>query len=128
MKSGGCWKWGACGCAAALAITIVGIAAIVAIVFGLIKSTDAYRGALASARKDPRVIEAFGAPVHAGFWALGTVHVDNGEGEADIHFPLIGSKDRGIVHAVATKRGGEWHYSELTASPRNGNTIDLLNP
>lgn len=104
------------------------MAGIVAFVFGVIKSTDAYRGAVQSAQRDPRVIQALGAPIHAGFWVIGTVHVDNGEGEADIRFPLIGSRSRGRVHAVATRSASGWHYSELTVTPHDGTPIDVLSP
>lgn len=127
-KSSGCWKWGACGCITALIIVAAGIAGIVLIVFGMVKSSDVYAGARREAARDPRVIEALGAPVHAGWWVTGSVHVDNGEGNADFHFPLIGSKSRGQVHAVATRDNGAWHYSELTVTTRDGQTIDVLSP
>jgi hypothetical protein len=127
-KRSGCWKWGVIGCAAALVITALGIGGIIVIVFGAIKSTDAYRGARLTAEKDPRVIAALGAPVHAGLWVAGSVNVNASGGEADIRFPLAGSRGRGVVHAIATRSGGSWHYSELTVRPRDGATIDLLTP
>ena len=96
------------------------------IVFGAIKSTDAYRGARASVERDPRVIEALGSPVRAGFWVIGTMNVDNGRGDADINFSVKGPRGRAIVHAVATKQSGEWRYSELTVTPRHGTGINLL--
>lgn len=127
-KRGGCWKWGAIGCLAALIIAVLGIGAIVMIVFGAIKSSDVYRGARAKAEHDPRVIVALGAPVHPGVWVIGRVDISNGRGNADFSFPLIGSRSRGRVHVVAFLDGDGWHYSELTMTPRDGSRINLLQP
>jgi len=125
-KGSGCWKWGAIGCLAVLVIAAIGAGAIVMIAFGAIKSSDAYRGALATAQKDPRVIAALGSPVHSGFWVIGNVSVDTEGGQADFQFPLSGPKDDGRVHAVATRDTSGWHYKELTMTPRHGPPIDLL--
>jgi hypothetical protein len=111
-----------------LLIGAIGIGAIAMIVFGAIKSSDVYRGALADAEKDPRVIAALGAPIHAGFLVTGNVSVKNQRGTADIQFPLIGSKARGLVHAVATRDADKWQYTELTVTVPNGPSIDLLRP
>jgi len=128
-KGSGCWKWGVIGCLAALGILIAGAAGVVFLVFGAIKSTEVYRGARLSAEKDPRVIEALGAPMHPGLLVWGTVNYDNGQGDADFHFPLIGPKRRGVVHVVASRaRGENWHYTKLTVTPRDGTPIDLLAP
>ena len=125
-KRGGCWKWGAIGCLAVLIIAAIGIGGIVVLVFGAIKSTDAYRGARATAERDPRVIAALGAPVHPGIWIIGNVNVNNNRGNADFQFPIIGSRSRGRLHAVAYRDISGWHYTELTVTPRDGPTIDLL--
>jgi hypothetical protein len=127
-KKGGCWKWGIIGCLGLLVLGVIGIGVILAIVFGAIKSSDVYRGARDAAQRDPRVIEAIGSPVKAGFWVSGNVKVDTGGGQADIEFPISGAKGRGRVHAVATRSAGAWHYTELTATPANGPPIDLLKP
>ncbi len=125
-KKDGCWKWGIIGCLGLMVIAVIGIGAIVVIVFGSLKSTDVYRGALAKAQRDPRVIQALGSPVTSGFLIKG--NVKNHHGEADIEFPIRGPKGEGQVHAVATRDAGGWHYTELTATPRGGLPIDLLRP
>lgn len=127
----GCWKWGIIGCLSLLVLGAIGVFVILAIVFGAIKSSDVYHGARTAAEQDPRVIQALGSPVKAGFWVTGNVKVQNRRGEADIGFPVSGPKGRGRVHAVATRDSGGWHYTEMTVtpeSPPNAPPIDLLKP
>jgi hypothetical protein len=127
-KKSGCLKWGLIGCLAIVLLGALGIAAIVVIVFGAIKSSDVYRGARATAQKDPRVIQALGSPVEPGWWIKGNVNVRDHSGEADIEFPISGPKGSGRVHAVATRESSGWRYSELVVTPANGPPIDLLKP
>jgi cytochrome oxidase complex assembly protein 1 len=128
QKSSGCLKWGLIGCGALLVLGVVFVVGIVIIVFGAIKTTDIYRGARATAERDPRVIEALGTPIETGIWVSGSVNVEGGTGRANIEFPIHGPKGRARVHAVASKEGGSWRYSELTVTPSNGPPIDLLKP
>jgi Cytochrome oxidase complex assembly protein 1 len=128
QKSSGCLKWGLIGCGTIIILGGIFVAAIVLIVFGAIKSTDAYRGARARVESDPRVIEALGSPVEAGWWMSGNVRVENRRGSADFSFPVHGPKGRADVHVVATKEADRWNYSELTVTPANGPPIDLLKP
>jgi Cytochrome oxidase complex assembly protein 1 len=128
QKSSGCLKWGLIGCAAIIVLCAVGIAGIVLIVFGALKSSDVYRGARATAERDPRVIEALGSPIEAGFWVGGSVKVEGGTGRANIFFPIHGPKGQARVSAVATKEAGSWRYSEMIVTPSNGPPIDLLKP
>ena len=125
-KKSGCWKWGAIGCLAILLVLAVGVGVLTTIVFGAIKSTDAYKTARDRATHDPRVIEALGSPVEAGFWVIGNVHVDNNRGNASIEVPISGPKGKARVRAVASTDGDHWTYSELTVRAENGARIDLL--
>jgi hypothetical protein len=120
---------GLIGCGSLIVLCGIGIVVIVAIVFGAIRSTDVYRTALLTAQKDPRVVEAIGSPIRPGFWFTGSVHTEGRSGNADIEFSIRGPKGKALVHAVATKESGNWHYSELTvtpAAPANSPPIDLL--
>jgi hypothetical protein len=126
-KKSGCWKWGAIGCGAALVLLVIGVAIIVLVVFGAIKSTDVYKEALSRAKNDPRVIQAIGSPVEAGFLVMGNVNVENRAGHADITFPIKGPRGKGTVHAVARREEGGWRYTELTAEVPNTPAINLLN-
>lgn len=125
-QKSGCWKWGALGCLGVIVLGAIGIAALVVIIFGAIKSSDVYKQALARAQADPRVIAALGSPVTAGFFVSGNVNVTAAGGTADITFPIRGPKGKGHVRAVATRDTSGWHYTELTAVPANGSPINLL--
>lgn len=125
-KGGGCWKWGAIGCGLAALLAAIFAIAVVTIVFGAIKSTDAYKEARSRAANDPRVIAAIGSPIEAGFFVSGNVNVQSNRGDADISFSVSGPKGKAAVHAVATRDATGWHYSELTAKPQNAAVIDLL--
>jgi hypothetical protein len=125
-QKSGCWKWGALGCLAVIVIGAIGIGVLVVFIFGAIKSSEIYKGALNRAQNDPRVIAALGSPITSGFFVSGNVNVNNSTGNADIAFPIRGPKGKGSVHAVATRDSGGWHYSELTARPDGGSTIDLM--
>ena len=127
-KKGGCLKWALIGCLAAIIIGLLGIGAIVIIVFGAIKSTDAYRGARDTAARDTRVIAVLGTPMTTGIWVSGNVNVDANGGNADFVFPMSGPKGDARVHAIATRDTSGWHYSLLTVTPKNGPPIDLLKP
>ena len=125
-QKSGCWKWGALGCLAVIVIGAIGIGVLVVFIFGAIKSSEIYKGALNRAQNDPRVIAALGSPITSGFFVSGNVNVNNSTGNADVTFPIHGPKGKGSVHAVATRDSGGWHYSELTAKPDGGSTIDLM--
>ena len=127
-KKSGCLKWALIGCLAAIVIGLLGIGAIVIIVFGAIKSTDAYRGARDTAERDTRVIAVLGTPMTTGIWVSGNVNVDANGGNADFEFPMSGPKGDARVHAIATRDTSGWHYSLLTVTPKNGPPIDLLKP
>ncbi|HKB80063.1 MAG TPA: cytochrome c oxidase assembly factor Coa1 family protein [Thermoanaerobaculia bacterium] len=127
-KSSGCLKWGLIGCSVAAVIVVVAIAGIVALFFAGIRRSDVYSGARDAARRDPRVIAALGEPIHTGWWVTGSVNINNEKGNADFHFPLIGSKERGRVHAIAELDEGKWRYTVLTVTPRGGPPIDVLQP
>lgn len=126
-KTGGCWKWGAIGCGAALVLLLIGVGIIAMVVFGAMKSTDVYKEALSRAKNDPRVIQAIGSPIEAGFLVTGNVNVNNRTGDADIAFPIKGPRGKGTVHAVAVRESGGWRYTELTAEVPNTPPINLLN-
>ncbi len=127
-KKSGCLKWALIGCLAIIGLGAVGFAALVLIVFGAIKSTDAYRGARATAERDPRVMAALGSPIEPGWWVSGNVNVDANGGNADFVFPISGPKGKGRVHAIATRDTSGWHYRELVVTPKTGPPIDLLKP
>jgi len=127
-KSSGCLKWGLIGCGLATLIGIAAIAGIIAVVIGGIRNSDVYSGARNAAERDSRVIAALGAPMQPGWWVMGNVKLENRTGSADLEFPLIGSRQRGTVHAVAELENERWRYTTLTVTPKSGPVIDILQP
>ena len=77
------------------------------------KTSDAYKTALARAKADPRVISALGSPIEDGFFAMGSTNVTGTSGKADMTVPLSGPKGKGTLYFVASKFAGEWTFSKL---------------
>ncbi len=127
-KNSGCLKWAAIGCAVVVMLGAVAMAGVVILVFGAIRSTDAYKDSLRRAQNDPRVIAAIGAPVKPGWYVTGNVNVNNADGTADINYPISGSRGEATVHVVATRSTSGWSYSRMTVDPDKGSSIDLLSP
>ncbi len=125
QKSSGCLKWALIGCGAALVLLVAFVAVLVIVVFGAMKRSDVYRIALSRVQNDPAVTAALGTPIEAGLYVTGKVNLDSTGGHAAIDFPISGPRGKGTVHAVATKSGAGWDYSELTVTPANGQVIKL---
>jgi hypothetical protein len=89
------------------------IAALLTVVEGAIKNSDAYTQALAQARSSPLVIEKFGQPLQPGWFISGNIQVSGPSGNADISIPISGPKAKGTIYAVAKKSAGKWHFDTL---------------
>ena len=121
------WKWVVpAGCGGCLLIVGAFVAIILVVVFGAIRSSDVYKGALTRAQSDPRVVAALGTPIEAGMIVGGNVNVNGGTGNAEINFPISGPKGKATVYAEARKSAGDWQYSVLTVKLADGSSIDLL--
>jgi hypothetical protein len=121
------WKWVVpVGCLSIVVMFLAFIGIILAVVFGAIKSSDAYTTALHTAQQDPRVIAALGTPIEGGFFVSGNINVHDQRGTAQIDFPISGPKGKAKVHAEAEKSTGRWEYSVMQAHIDGGPTIDLL--
>ncbi len=97
----------------ALALFAAFIMLIVTILFGMIKSSDVYRDALATARANPAVVQALGSPIEAGIFVMGSISVSGSSGQADLAIPISGPKGKGTIYAVASKFAGKWTFSKL---------------
>lgn len=122
------WKWVVpVGCL--LPILALGgfLTAILAIVFGSLRSTDVYKETLDSARSHPAVVEALGQPVEDGWFMSGNIETTGPSGSADIAIPVHGPKGEGKLYAVAVKSADRWEYQtlEVAVEGRDGR-IDLL--
>jgi hypothetical protein len=108
------WKWFVpTGCLALIALGIGFILVITVFVFSLMKSTDVYKTAVASAKGNAIVIEALGSPLEEGWFLSGKTNVEGPSGEANIAIPISGPKGKGTIYAVATKSAGRWNYTTL---------------
>lgn len=100
---------------------------IITIVFGAMKSSDAYKTALSKAKADPRVASALGSPITDGLFVSGQTNVSGSSGHSDMTVPISGPKGKGTIYFVATKFAGEWTFSKLMVEIANtGQRIDLI--
>ena len=90
-----------------------GITAIVGGVFGMIKSSEPYKHAVAQAQANPQVTAAIGTPVEPGFMAGGNINLNGNNGNADLVIPLKGPKGSGTLFVTGTKTNGVWTYQTL---------------
>jgi hypothetical protein len=89
------------------------IALFVSIVFGFMKSSDAYVGALARAKAAPAVIAALGTPLKEGWYVTGNIRVSGPTGLAVLAIPVSGPKGGATIYVEATKHLGEWQFDHL---------------
>ena len=124
------WKWFVpAGCLTLLVLFAAFGAVIFFGVSAAMKSSDAYRIAVATAKAEPRVIAALGAPIKEGMFMSGNTNVSGGSGQADLSIPLSGPKGKGTLYAVATKSGGTWTFSKLALRVEGtGETIEIARP
>ena len=126
-------KWIFLGCGGCLVLVI--IAAIVAGVMGvgffkgimgMVKSSDAYKAALAEVQNSAEVQAAIGSPITEGPIAGGSVNTTNGETSADLMIQVKGPNGDAMVHAVGRSVGGSTTFTTLEVTvPATGKVIDL---
>jgi hypothetical protein len=108
------WKWFVpVACLGFLALFAAFVMLIIAIGFGMIKSTDVYKDALATAQTHPAVVQALGSPIKAGIFVMGSMNTSGSSGQADLAIPISGPNGKGTIYAVATKTAGRWTFSRL---------------
>jgi hypothetical protein len=121
------WKWFVpTGCLTIIALGVAFVAIIVMVVFGALKSSDAYKMAVARAKADPRVVAVLGTPIEEGMFLSGHTNVDGASGESDLSIPISGPKGKATIYATAKKFAGKWTYEKLVVQPGSGDQIDLL--
>ncbi|MGH9492321.1 MAG: cytochrome c oxidase assembly factor Coa1 family protein [Terriglobales bacterium] len=123
------WKWFVpVGCLTLLLLFCLFIALIFTVVMGSMKSSDAYKQAVAKARSNPEVVAKLGAPIEEGWFVSGSINVQNDSGNADLQIPISGPKGKAVIHAVAGKTAGKWEYARLTIAIEGQPELDLLGP
>jgi hypothetical protein len=128
------WAVPVFGCVALPALCVVGLAAsilvIAGVVGGTIKTTDAYRESLARARAHPEVVAALGQPIEAGsFLNNSSVQINGSSGSVSAEIPLSGPKASGTLYVIGEQTDGTWRYSRMEVEiPGRVERIDLLTP
>ena len=123
------WKWFVpAGCLTLILLFCLFMTLIFTIAMGSMRSSDAYKQAVAKARTDPTVVEKLGTPIAEGYLVSGNISVQNDSGNADLQIPISGPKGKAVIHAVASKSAGKWKYSRLTVSIEGQPPVDLLEP
>src|SRR5438552_6512089 len=98
------WKWFVpTGCLGMLLLVAGFVFFVLFIVFGAMKSSDAYKTALAKAQTDPRVVNALGSPITDGMFVSGKTNVSGSSGHAEITVPISGPKGKGTIYFVAAQ-------------------------
>lgn len=114
------------------AIILFGIAAVVAFVgllLGVMKSSDAYQGALTRIRTSPAAVEALGEPITDSFFFTGQINIHNSGGNARLELGLKGSRAKATAYVVADRSLGQWHYTRLIVALHGTDTrLDLSEP
>ncbi|MFC1581088.1 cytochrome c oxidase assembly factor Coa1 family protein [Thermodesulfobacteriota bacterium] len=119
------WKWfvpvaGLC------TLVLLGLVVVYAI-FGLVKTTDVYKEAVARAKAHPAVMKALGSPIKEGFLVKGNINISGSKGRADLAIPVSGPEGKATLYAVAGKPADKWTFSALEmAILPSGKRINLL--
>jgi hypothetical protein len=122
------WKWavpalGAAGLSLFAAFMLLAVSA----VFGMMKSSDAYKLALQRVQASPASTSALGTPIREGWLVMGNIQVNGPSGAADLQIPVSGPTGEGDVFVEATRSAGAWSFQTLTLQlDADGKRIDLL--
>jgi hypothetical protein len=96
-------------------------------VFGVLKSSDVYKQALAKAQANPAVVAQLAEPIQAGWMVMGSIQDQGATGTAGFEFPISGPKGSATIHVQAIKAGGTWTYTALWVQIHPAETrIELL--
>jgi hypothetical protein len=121
------WKWFVpTGCLSILAFFGLLIGGIFFGITSMMQESDAYKGALNKAQHNKFVIEKLGKPIETDGMTSGSINVSGETGDCDLQIPVKGSKGKGTLFVVATKRGN-WTFEHLSVFiEATEEEIDLL--
>lgn len=83
------------------------------VIFGFMKSSDAYKEAVARAKAEPAVVQALGSPIREGFFVTGRIKVNGTSGKANLAIPISGPNGKATIYVAATKSQGQWTFQHL---------------
>lgn len=104
------WKW----LVPMLVLFVVAcLGGIIVAIMAMMKSSDAYLGAVQRTKSDPTVIAALGSPIKEGFFITGHIALNGSKGTADLAIPVSGPKGAATVYVDASKALGIWQFDAL---------------
>jgi hypothetical protein len=123
------WKWFVpVGCLSMVVLFGAFIALIMSMVFGMMKSSDAYGQALTRAKANTEVVAALGSPITDGYFTSGNISETGPSGNAELSIPISGPKGSGTIFLEARKSAGQWSFTKLQVEvEKTSQRIDLLN-
>ena len=104
------------------------VGGLLAVIFGFLRSSEAYQHGVQVGTTDPRVIAELGAPVKPAWLFSGSVEESGSSGSADLSINLKGSRRNGTLHVVAKKSAGRWNYEVLELRCEGQPDLNLLQP
>jgi len=104
------WKWFV---PLLFLVVLLCIGGSIALVFTLIKSSDAYAGALGRAKSSPSVTAVLGTPIKDGLLFSGNISENNSSGNAHLTIPISGPKGTATLYVSAIRSSNIWHFVGL---------------
>jgi hypothetical protein len=122
------WKWVVpVGCLGIVVLSVAFVFGLVFLIFGIMKSSDAYKNAVAQVTTHEVVQDRLGAPIKTGLIVTGNINVNGPSGRASLAIPISGPKGKGRLYVEATKLAGQWQFATLMVEIRETDErIDLL--
>lgn len=113
-RSFGCMGLSGCLGAAAILLLVLGIVAgMFFMITGSFKSSPVYLDAMQAAQSDPRVVDALGTPIQAGWLVTGSIEEQGISGDATLTIPVSGPRGSGTLYASAREGNGRWQFYTL---------------
>jgi hypothetical protein len=91
-------------------------------VIHLTKSSGVYQMALQEVRSHEQAINILGLPITPGWYVTGSIHIENGDGEAILEIPVKGTQQEGVVKLDATKKDDRWSFNYLLLDVEGSDT------
>ncbi|MFH0888435.1 MAG: cytochrome c oxidase assembly factor Coa1 family protein [Planctomycetota bacterium] len=108
------WKWFVpVSILTAIIILCLICFAFVYFIFGIIKSTDAYKTSLKYAQENEEVIKTFGGKIEPKWYVIGSVRTVGLGGHASLQIPVSYGNKSGNVYVEADKETGVWTIKKL---------------
>ena len=108
-------------------VALVCFGGMMALGLSLMKSSDAYSGAVARAQSSPAVMAALGTPIKDGIFFAGNISENNTSGSANLVIPISGPKGTANLYVSASRSLSKWHFDDLVVEiHKTKQRIDIL--